>query len=364
MSARRPTLADVARAAGVSLKTASRALNGEPHVSAGTATRVRAAAHALDFRPNRLAQVLRSGASLASIALVTGDLGNPFWSAAARGVEREVAGADLLLVTASHEEDLDLQERLVRTLVERRVDGLVLVPAPGTTDLTAALSGVPVVALDRPLPQPGADEVVFDDRAGAATAVLSLLAQGHRRIAFVGAEATLWTVTERLAGYTEALARARLEPDPALVRLDCPDTARAATAVRELLRLPAPPTALLAMNGLVGRGALRATRDSGARLEITAFDPDPDADLFSQAPSTIVNDPEAAGRVAAGLLLDRLQGDRRPPRRVVLTAALVVRPATGGARLRPLEDPAGSPAVSPAASPAGGTLDDRTGVAR
>jgi LacI family transcriptional regulator len=325
---RRPTLADVARRAGVSLKTASRALNDEPHVRADTASRVRSAAEDLGFRPNRLAQGLRSGASLASIGLVIGDLANPFWSAAARGTERELAGADLLLVTASHEEDADLQERLVRTLVERRVDGLVLVPAPGTTDLTPLLRGVPVVALDRPLPAPPADEVIFDDRSGATTAVLALLAQGHRRVAFVGAEADLWTVRERLAGYREALTRADVDHDGALVRLNCPDAPRAATAVRDLLRLPDAPTAVLAMNNLVCRGVLRAARDAGAPLEVTAFDPDPDADLFARTPSTVVNDPETAGRVAAGLLLDRLQGDRRPPRRLILPAALVVRSST------------------------------------
>jgi len=322
---RRPTLADVAERAGVSVKTASRALNGEPHVHEATGARVRLAAEELGFSPNRLAQGLRSGGSLASVGLVIGDLGNPFWSVVARGIERELAGPGLLLITASHEEDAALQERLVRALVERRVDGLVIVPAPGTGDLGPLLHGVPVVALDRPMPEHDSDAVLFEDRAGSTTAVISMLAQGHRRIAFVGAQQGLWTVVERLGGYRDALTRARIEPDPALVRLDCSDAPRAATAMRELLRLPEPPTAVLAMNNLVGRGVLRAARAAGVALEITAFDPDPDADLFTQAPSTVVNDPEAAGRAAAALLLDRLQGDRRPPRRVVLPATLVVR---------------------------------------
>jgi LacI family transcriptional regulator len=182
-----------------------------------------------------------------------------------------------------------------------------------------------VVALDRPLQAPGSDEVLFDDRSGAVTAVVSMLAHGHRRIAYVGAEAGLWTVRERLAGYLDAFARAGLEPDRALVRLDCPDPVRAAGATRELLRLPDPPTAVLAMNNLICRGVMRAARAAGLVLDVTAFDPDPDADLFTQPPSTVVNDPEAAGRAAAALLLDRLLGDRRPPRRVVLPATLVVR---------------------------------------
>jgi LacI family transcriptional regulator len=319
-------LTDVAARAGVSLKTASRAINGERHVSAETAVRVLAAAEDLGFLPNRLAQGLRSGSALASVGLVIGDLGNPFWSSVARGVERELARADLLLITASHEEDAALQRRLLRALVERRVDGLLLVPAPGDDDLEALLRGVPVVAIDRPLAAPTLDEVLFEDRGGAATAVAALAAGGHRRIAFVGAETSLWTVQERLAGYRQSLDAAGLEADPRLVRLDCRDPAAAASATRDLLRIDAPPTAVLAMNNVISRGIRRAVHDAGAALDIMAFDPDPDAELFTPSPSTVMIDPEAAGRAAAAILLDRLGGDRRPVRRVVLPAALVIRP--------------------------------------
>ncbi len=323
----RPTLTDVAARAGVSVKTASRALNGERHVSDGTAVRVRAAAEELGFLPNRLAQSLRTGTALASVGMVIGDLANPFWSSLARGVEREIARSGLLLVTASHEEDAALQERVLRALVERRVDGLVLVPAPGTTDLDAVLRGLPAVAVDRPLSAPARDEVLFDDRGGAAAAVAALVGQGHRRIAFVGAEAGLWTVQQRLTGYESAISAAGLEVDPHLVRLDCPTVPAAAAATRDLLRDPHPPTAVLAMNNVACRGVLRARHEAGVQLDVTSFDADPDAELFAGAPSSIVNDPEDAGRAAAQILLDRIQGDRRPVRRVVLPAALVVRAA-------------------------------------
>jgi LacI family transcriptional regulator len=325
---RRPTLSDVASRAGVSPKTASRALNGERHVNSETAARVLAAAEELQFVPNRLAQGLRGGSALASVGLVIGDVGNPFWSSVARGVERELAGADLLLITASHEEDPLLQDRLLRALVERRVDGLLLVPAPGDGDLTPILRDVPVVAVDRPIDRPALDVVLFDDRGGAAAGVAALVSRGHRRIAFVGAEHDVWTVEERLAGYREALAAAGVEEDPRLVRLDCTDPARAASETRDLLRLEDAPTAVMAMNNLISRGVRRALHEAATDVDIVAFDPDPDAELYTPSPSTVVIDPEAAGRAAAGLLLDRLGGDRRAPRRVVLPAALVMRPST------------------------------------
>jgi LacI family transcriptional regulator len=244
----------------------------------------------------------------------------------ARGVEREIARSGLLLVTASHEEDHALQERVLRALVERRVDGLVLVPAPGTTDLDTVLRGLPTVAVDRPLLAPARDEVLFDDRPGAAAAVAALVGQGHRRIAFVAAEAGLWTVQQRFAGYRAAMEGAGLEVDPRLVRLDCPTVPAAAGATRDLLREADPPTAVLAMNNVVCRGVLRARHEAGVPLDVTSFDADPDAELFRGAPSSVVNDPEDAGRAAAQILLDRIKGDRRPVRRVVLPAALVVRP--------------------------------------
>jgi len=349
---RRPTLSDVASRAGVSPKTASRAINGERHVSAATAARVLAAAEELEFLPNRLAQGLRGGSALASVGLVIGDMGNPFWSSIARGVERELAGADLLLITASHEEDPALQHRLLRALVERRVDGLLLVPAPGDADLSSILRDVPVVVLDRPLSRPALDAVLFDDRGGAATGVAALIAQGHRRIAYIGAEAPLWTVQERLTGYRQALAAAGIEEDPRLVRLDCQNPAAAASATRDLLRLEDPPTAVLAMNNLIGRGLRRAVHEAVAQLDIMAFDPDPDAELYTPSPSTVVIDPEAAGRTAAGLLLDRLGGDRRPPRRVVLPAALIMR--TPPRRERPAGTTPPASAARAVAVPAGG----------
>jgi LacI family transcriptional regulator len=118
----------------------------------------------------------------------------------------------------------------------------------------------------------------------------------------------------------------------------------AASATRELLRLDGPPTAVLAMNNVISRGIRRAIHEAGAVLDVMAFDPDPDAELYTPSPSTVAIDPEAAGRTAADILLDRLGGDRRPVRRVVLPAALVVRTR----RVAPDgESPLGGPAPDP-----------------
>lgn len=324
---RRPTLADVALLAGVSPKTASRALNSERYVRDETADRVRRAAEELGFIPNRLARGLKAGTAMSWVALVIADVGNPFWSAVARGVERALRPHGLVLITVSHEEDADLQVRLLRTLCEGHIDGIVIVPAHGTQDLATLLRDLPVVALDRPLPEHAADEVLFDDRSGALSAVAALTARGHRHIGLILAESDLWTMQQRLSGYRDALQGAGISVDPALIKENCPDPASSAAAMRDLLRQRPAPTAVLAGNGVIARGVLRALRDTGSTAEVVAFDWNEDADLYAQPPSSVVIDPEKAGQTAADLLVDRIQGDRRAARQVVLPAALVLRTA-------------------------------------
>ena len=122
---RRPTLTEVAALAGVSLKTASRALNREPNVAPSTGRRVRDAADVLGYRLNGIARELRRGATSALVGLVSGDLANPFYSAVASGIERELRQHGLLLITANNDEDAELERSLVDAFLERRVRALL-----------------------------------------------------------------------------------------------------------------------------------------------------------------------------------------------------------------------------------------------
>src|ERR1700750_2962699 len=146
--ARRPTLTQVAALAGVSLKTASRALNREPNVAEGTSRRVREAADLLGYRLNGIARELRRGATSALVGLISGDLANPFYSAVASGIERELRQHGLQLVTANNDEDAEREAELVDAFLERRVRALLIVPSADRHDYQA--SGVPFVFLDRP----------------------------------------------------------------------------------------------------------------------------------------------------------------------------------------------------------------------
>jgi len=326
--ASRPTLRQVAALSGVSLKTASRALNGEPYVSAPTADRVRAAAEQLGFRRNAIARDLRAGARSPLVGLIISDLGNPFFSRVARGAERRLRAAGLQLVSASSEEDPELEQALIGEMLERRVSALLVVTSSDDHRFLDAerRHGLPVVFLDREPADIVADCVVLDNRGGMRHAVEHLLERGHRRIALVGDLGRLATQRERAAAFELALTAAGVDDWSRYVRTDCHDAATAERAVRAVLDERPAPTALIATNNLITIGALRALRDLPERPALVGFD---DFDLADVVGVTVVaHDPERMGEVGAEQILARLGGADGPSHRVLLPTELVPRAST------------------------------------
>ncbi|MDX6621218.1 MAG: LacI family transcriptional regulator [Gaiellales bacterium] len=315
----RPKLADVAERAGVSLKTASRALNGEYGVAPATQERVLAAARALGFRPNLLARSLASGRASAAIGLIISNVADPFFAELIGGVEHVLGARDLQLVIASHHDDAERQLKLVRALVERRVDALLITPAPGNgSHLRNDIQhGLVVVALDRPLVGVDVDTVIVENRTGSSEAVRELVAAGHRRIAALANDPRLWTMQERIAGYRLALAEAGIEEDPAIVLLDGGDSRASQRRIAEMLDLPDPPTAIFAAHNATGRDAIRAMRAAALELPLVVFDEESDPDLLVPPPLVIQSDPTRLGRVAAEMALERLDGLAGPARLVI-----------------------------------------------
>jgi LacI family transcriptional regulator len=328
----RPTLADVAALAGVSLKTASRALNGEYGVAEGTARRVLEASRELGFRPNHLARALAAGRPSAAVGLVVSSVADHFMATITGTVEEVLGPRDLQLVTASHGDDPQRQRRIVATLVERRVDALLLVPAPGDASYLGAelAHGLVVVALDRPLDGVDCDTVTVDNVTAARTAVARFVAAGHRRVAFLGWDPTLWTVAQRHDGYCEALTEAGLPVDPELVLLDYALQADPAAAVDALLTRPDPPTALVSAQHAAGRTALRAVHRLGRPVDVAVFDDIHDPDLLARPPFVTMSGARRLGTVATELLLARLDGDRSPSRHLVLPPLYVDAAAPDG----------------------------------
>jgi len=320
-------MSDVAARAGVSLKTVSRVVNADPAVRPGTAARVQRAIAELGFRRNDLARALRHGRRSGLFGLVIEDVSNPFYSAIARGVEEVTRRRGILAIAASSDEDSARERDLVQLFCERRVDGLLIVPAADDHRYMEPelRSGTRVVFIDRPPEKIDADVVMLDNVGGARTAVEHLLAQGHRRIAFVGDVPRIFTTAERLRGYRETLASAGLPEDPDLVRLGAHDAGAAEAAVEELLALPEPPTAVFAANNRITVGVLRVLGRNGFRFALVGFDDLELGEMLAVPVTVVAYDAAELGRTAAALLADRLAGDDGPSRRIVLPTTLISR---------------------------------------
>ncbi|MFF4624001.1 LacI family DNA-binding transcriptional regulator [Nonomuraea jabiensis] len=318
----RPTMKDVASAAGVALKTVSRVVNGEPGVHPATAERVRAAIERLGYSRNESAAVLRRGTT-ATVGLVIEDVADPFYSGLSRAVEDVVIEHGWLLLSGSSSEEPLRERELVETFCARRVDGLIVVPAGDDhTYLRPELeAGTPVVFADRP---PGAgidvDTVLADNLGGAGEAIRHLMGHGHSRIAFLGDDPGIFTAAERLNGYRQALGGLF---DHRLVSMRPPSPEGVRADLARMFALDDPPTALFTGNGRYTVTTLRAL--AGRRVALVGFDDFELADLLTPGVSVVAQDPAWMGRVAAELLFRRLRGDTGPPEHIELPVRLIAR---------------------------------------
>jgi LacI family transcriptional regulator, galactose operon repressor len=332
---------DVAALAGVGLKTVSRVVNDEPGVSPALEAKVRRAIEQLNYRRDANASMLRRlGGKTQTIGLVLEDVANPFSSALHRAIEDSARARNVLVFAGSCDEDPQRERELIGSFRDRRVDGIIVVPASHdhTYLYEEQRAGTAVVFVDRPPGHLDADTVASDNEGGAANATAHLIAHGHRRIAFLGDLLTISTAAERLAGYRQALGEAGIEPDDTLIRTDIRDPEAAASAVRELLELATPPTAFFTAQNLITIGGIRALRS--ARLEhhfaLIGFDDVALADVLEPAVSVIAQDAQALGRAAADLLFRRLDGDTSPSVHHTVPVTLIARgsgelPPTDGA---------------------------------
>lgn len=311
VNAPRPTMKDVASRAGVALKTVSRVVNGEPGVTPETAKRVLGAIEDLGFRRNESARLLRTGRT-ATLGFITDTWGDPDSAAVYQGLESIALEQGYLLYSGSTDSDPGREERLSLAMCARRVDGLIIVPTPGSHDylVSEIEAGVATVFVLRPPELVRADAVVPDERGGAHAAIEHLAAQGHRKIGFLGGPDGHRSRTLR-TGCAEALAAAGLPVDQALLNLN-----------RERLA-SADLSAVFCADQEYTRAAIRAVLPR--RVAIVGFGDFPLADLVSPPVSVVSYDPVRIGRTAGELLIRRLAGDQAPPRRVEVPVRLIAR---------------------------------------
>jgi LacI family transcriptional regulator len=326
----RPTMKDVAALAGVSLKTVSRVVNGEPGVSPVLVERVERACRQLQFGPDLRARSLRRGdRRTATIGLVLEDIANPFSAAVHRAVETVAATRDVAVLAGSLNENPQRERELVAAFSARRVDGLIIMPTGGDQSHLARerRAGIPLVFVDRAPGLADVDVVLSDNHRGAVAATRHLLVSGHRRIGFLGDRAAIPTLQDRRAGFRRAMADAGIVVPREHVTVDLGTTEAADEATARMLSVDGAPTALFTAQNLVTIGAIQALRRLRLQrsVALVGFDDFVLADLLEPAVTVVAQDPQAIGTRAAELLFRRIDGDGTPCSRTVVPTRLIPR---------------------------------------
>ncbi len=340
----RPTLRDVGRLAGVTGATASYVLNGraDGQVSAQTSARVLRAAAELGYRPNSAARALRTSRPRI-VGLVLGEVHHnppPVGAMAGAHDEARMRGHSLL-VTNARGTRAGLRQAFDE-LLDRQVDSIVVaVSGTRAVPVPPSLDGTPVLLVNC-FPTPARSPcVVPDEEAGGRAAADVVLAQGHRRVAFLAGVGSLWATKARVRGYRKAMADAGLPDDDSLVRYGTYRMASGYHLAREMFRVPRPPTALLCGNDRMALGAYVAVAEAGLRIpediSVVGYDDEPELASEAVPALTTVRLPyEAMGRWAVRQLLSGAY-DRLPPRTIipceVVLRSSVAPPARDEARL-------------------------------
>ncbi len=329
---RSPRIFEVARTAGVSIATVSRVANGTARVRPRTEARVRAAMERLGYRPHALARGLAARRSH-TIGLLITDILDPYFAEIVRGAQERAESVGYVVLLGDASVQTASEDLLVKRLLERRVDGLIVASSRTTDEYARQLRSedVPVVCINGPVGQ-FAHAVRIDQRAGARLAVEHLAGLGHRRIAHITGATGVPTRAERLAGFRAALKECGVRHDPGLVVTGVASMAEARAATNRLLELADRPTAIFAYNDRWAIGCYQAIRASGRAIgrdvSVVGFD-DIAMTEWVDPPLTTVSQPRREmGRIAIDILLAVLRGEDAPDL-VVVEPELIVRGSTG-----------------------------------
>jgi DNA-binding LacI/PurR family transcriptional regulator len=332
------SIKDVAELAGVSVKTVSNVVNGYQFVSPVTRAKVQKALEELDYRPNLSARRLRGGGT-GLIALAVPEIRVPYFAELAAQFVRLAKEYGWTVLIDETQGSLESERLVVEGIKAHLIDGLIVSPlALSAGDIESRRDSTPMVLLGERLAHAPVDHVSIDNLAGARTAVAHLASLGRTRIAAIGSQPHIsgGTAALRLKGYRQALRRAKLPHDPALVapaaryhRVD------GAKAMQALLDLDDPPDAVFCFNDLMALGAIRTLLARGCRIPhdvaVIGFDDLEEGQFSTPTLSTVAPDKEQIARLALSFLKRRItDGDAAQPQEENADFRLVVRESTAG----------------------------------
>lgn len=328
------TVIDIARVAGVSAMTVSRALNGSAHVAEATRAKVLEAARSLNYVVNLSARRLKTSHT-GVLGFVVSDLHFPYMAELV-GTASEVAraaGYDMLVQTTWSDPQRERQH--VGSLLSGLCDGLLIaLPNTEPKHLRAfTQSNVPVVLLNYWRGRSGLNMVRADSHNGAAALTEHLIELGHQRIAFIAGTSATGQSAERERGWRDALAQAGIAVEPGLVRFGGFTEEGGRRATEELLALDHPPTAIFAANDLMAIGAMGVASERGidipGALSIAGFDDIPVARHLNPSLTTVMHPFEELSNLAVNMLFDLMNSPKADSQCVELDSKLIIRNSTG-----------------------------------
>jgi LacI family transcriptional regulator len=316
-------MADVARAAGVSVTTVSHVVNRTRAVSPTTERAVMAAVAECGYVAEDTARSLRQvGAKTIGVAMSA--ISNVYFGEVVNAIENEAAANGFTMLLADTHDRTTDEIRVVSDFLERNVEAVILAPAGDGRDAVAlaARAGVCLTLVDRLVPEAAVDQVGTENVGPMRELVGHLADAGHRRIGLISGLPGVVTTEERIAGYTEALRSRGIRPRADLVVSGSGEVDGGRAALHTLLDAPRPPTAVVVGNNSMTIGALQGVRDRGLTvpddLALVSFDDFPWADVFHPRLTAMAQPTQLIGREAVRMTLARLADPGLPPRRVVM----------------------------------------------
>jgi len=329
------TLHELAKAAGCSVSTVSRALNSSAHpVNDKTREHILSLASKLDYRPNMTARGLKTDRTF-TIGLIVYNIASPFTPVLIRGIQEYLKQRDYFSIIISTDWDPDLESEAVHQLISRSIDGVIFVETwRDESNNTLDLANKPYVYVYRLFDGEYANSVIIDDQYGSHLAVEHLVNLSHRRIGFINGPHGWASSKDRLLGYQQVLESTGIPFDPALVQDGTWEVQSGNQAAQKLLALPDRPTAIFAANDLMALGAIYAVQGVGLNvpndIAVVGYD-DQDFASFSNPTITTVHSPSfEMGQMAAQLILDRLENQIEIKDPVRVQGKLIIRESCGG----------------------------------
>ena len=332
------TIKDVAKQAGVSHSTVSRALHGSPLISDETVERVRQIAIDMGYFPSAAARSLKTNRSLA-LGVIVSAIDDPFFSEILQGIEEIAQESGYSMLMAASQRDSEREQAIVQDMRERHVDGLIICSASFSVEQRRKLLdyGIPIVMINNQAAEEYRYSIYHDDVDGSRQVTRHLIELGHRRIAYLGNSLSGRTTLDRLAGLRQEMESAGTTiPDEYIFEVPGGNPEDGFNASKHFLDLPQPPTALICFNDMLAIGVLKGLQANGLHvpedLSVVGFD-NIVFSAYTNPPLTTSDQPKRyigmeAARLILGLL-DPVAGKEVPDQEIQkLKGSLLVRHST------------------------------------